>query len=307
MTSVVVIVESTVYIRIQWALLDSNQRPPACKATPKQSAIHARSYVNPTRTARSLLLAQAGCHDRSDRKSRGFDRIAYKVRARGGVLQSLKARGPGVPKLLVADGNLGIWAGGAAGVAGGRGAAVLEPQDGQRARSSAEARAGGGEAVPGGRAVTLLICLVLGALARRRHLRTVDRRAGHRHPPASAAQLGYVSDRMPPLPGHLRQTPLCPTTSGTREEKAIRVLARQRDTREEGAQRMDAIRVRSPTGGDPQGAHRHRGPTTGIGVAGHGPRPASHAARLEGFVARPSPGRAPLGGLDRLPRCPQRR
>ena len=79
--------------QVEWALLDSNQRPPACKATPKQSAIHARSYVNPTRTARSLLLAQAGCHDRSDRKSRGFDSIAYKVRARGGVEQSLISPG----------------------------------------------------------------------------------------------------------------------------------------------------------------------------------------------------------------------
>ena len=51
------------------------------------------------------------------------------------VLRSLKARGLDVPKLLVA---------------GGRGAAVLEPQDGQRARSSAEARAGRGEAAAAG-------------------------------------------------------------------------------------------------------------------------------------------------------------
>ncbi len=55
------------------------------------------------------------------------------------VLRDLKARGLGTPKLLVADGNLGDLGRGAGGVAGGRRAAVLEPQDGQRAGPAAEA------------------------------------------------------------------------------------------------------------------------------------------------------------------------
>ena len=62
------------------------------------------------------------------------------------VLRGLKARGLGVPKLVGGRRQPGHLGGGPAGVAGGRGAAVLEPQDGQRPRPSAEARAGGGEA-----------------------------------------------------------------------------------------------------------------------------------------------------------------
>ena len=60
------------------------------------------------------------------------------------VLRGLKDRGLGVPKLLVADGNLGIWAAARQVWPEAGGAAVLEPQDGQRPRPSAEARAGGG-------------------------------------------------------------------------------------------------------------------------------------------------------------------
>ena len=60
------------------------------------------------------------------------------------VLRGLKARGLGVPKLLAADGHLG---GGSAGLARSGRAAALEPQDGQRARPPAEARAGDGKAL----------------------------------------------------------------------------------------------------------------------------------------------------------------
>ena len=61
-------------------------------------------------------------------------------------------QGPGARRAEAAGGRRqpGHLGGGPAGVAGGRGAAVLEPQDGQRARSSAEARAYGGEAAAAG-------------------------------------------------------------------------------------------------------------------------------------------------------------
>ena len=57
-------------------------------------------------------------------------------------------QGPGARRAEAAGGRRqpGHLGGGPAGVAGGWGAAVLEPQDGQRPRPSAEARAGGGEA-----------------------------------------------------------------------------------------------------------------------------------------------------------------
>ena len=55
------------------------------------------------------------------------------------VLRDLKARGLATPKLLVADGNLGIWGAAREVWPGGRRAAVLEPQDDQRAGPAAEA------------------------------------------------------------------------------------------------------------------------------------------------------------------------
>ena len=66
------------------------------------------------------------------------------------VLRGLKARGARRAEAAGGRRQPGPLGGGPAGVAGGRGAAVLEPQDGQRARSSAKARADGGKAAAAG-------------------------------------------------------------------------------------------------------------------------------------------------------------
>ena len=89
-------------------------------------------------------------HQGSPRRGAGLPRVG-RVVGRGAA----GPQGPGARRAEAAGGRRqpGHLGGGPAGVAGGRGAAVLEPQDGQRARSSAEARAVGGEAAAAGEVV----------------------------------------------------------------------------------------------------------------------------------------------------------
>ena len=60
------------------------------------------------------------------------------------LLRDLKRRGLRAPRLVIADGHLGIWGALADGLPDGRRAALLEPPDRERARQAAEEAAGRG-------------------------------------------------------------------------------------------------------------------------------------------------------------------